>query len=72
MVTTASTQFDGVNYAEPDATLMRGVAWTPQEDNLLLQLRRQGVSVKEIARRHIRTHTEGAVYCRWNRMKDFV
>lgn len=69
-ITEPSSIYKDVNYAKPGKKLARGVAWTEEEDQLLISLRAQGVRYEDIAMQHITTHSQSACEQRYGRMKN--
>lgn len=72
MVTTASDVYQGVNYAVADKKLMRGTAWTKEEDDLLLHLRARNVDYDIISEQYIPRHSPAGCGCRHFRMKNKI
>ena len=69
-ITEPSSIYKDVNYAKPVKKLAGGVAWTEEEDQLLISLRAQGVRYEDIATQHITTHSQSACEQRYGRMKN--
>ena len=68
-ITTASTIYENVNYVVSKKKLMHGVRWTPEEDELLMDLRAKGIGYDVISEIYITTHTAAGCAVRYSRMK---